>query len=398
MRTNEYPWKLGDGKPRRLFTVLAVAMTFVAGAGPGWLQAQAVEPPKADVYVGGIDGYNTYRIPSLICTPKGTLLAFCEGRKLNADDQSPTDMVLKRSLDGGRTWQPMQVIVAALPDAAMDPTALVDHTTGSIVLIYDRWPENYSRSMVPGLGNDSVTTWITTSADEGVTWSAPRDITGMTKKAEWTETIHGPGIAIQLRSGRFVVPCSQLRPDRVYWNFVIFSDDHGQTWQRSDNEVGPGVDESQMVELDDGSLLLNMRSSRGKGCRAGATSKDGGKTWSELFEIPELSEPVCQGSILRYTWPDEQGGKSRILFCNPGNTGQRVGDGRNTGTVRLSYDEAKTWPVARVIDKEYFGYCCLTAMSDGSIGCLYESDNLRRIVFSQYSLDWLTDGKDCLGQ
>ncbi len=372
-------------------TVTLVALSLVATRGA------AAEPEKVDVFVNG-DGYRHYRIPSLICTPKGTLLAFCEGRSGN--DQSATDMVLKRSLDGGKTWLPMQVLVKAVPEAAMDPTAVIDRTTEAIVLVYDRWPEipkgeklgEHKRA--PGLGRNSITTWVMTSKDEGVTWSTPIDITAMTKQAQWTETGHGPGLGIQTRSGRLVIPCYETKPVGgkwgTSWNFIIFSDDHGKTWQMSDNEVGPNVNESQVVELTDGTLLLNMRTGRGKDCRAGATSKDGGKTWSRRFDIPELPDAGCQASLLRYTWADLNGGKSRILYS------KGATPNRHVGTVRVSYDEAKTWPVAKVICKGYFGYSCLTAMPDGTIGCLFETAGCSKIAFAKFSLEWLTDGKDSL--
>ena len=363
----------------------------------GERRIEAAEPHSSDVFISGIGGCHTYRIPSLICTPKGTLLAFCEGRKFSGEDQTPTDLVLKRSLDGGKTWGPMQVLVRAAAEAAMDPTAVIDRATGAVILVYDRWPElalnhwppddrDYQQR-VPGLGRDSVTTWVATSSDDGATWSTPRDITIMTKKAEWTQTIHGPGVGIQTHSGRLVIPCANLKGDNAWWNYAIYSDDCGKTWRLSDNEVGPGVDESQIVELADGTLLLNMRGGPHKGCRFGATSKDGGKTWSEMFGIPELPDPCCEGSILRYTWADQHG-KSRILFCNPG-----TAQGRHTGTVRLSYDETKTWPVAKVIVKDAFAYSSLTAMPDGTIGCLFEGQG-NKIAFLSLSLDWLSDGKD----
>lgn len=392
----------------RIVSLLAIRAMVLAIANLDAMVADAAEPKIVDVFAKGTDGYHTYCIPSLICTPKGTLLAFCEGRKFTYLDESPTNMVLRRSLDGGKTWLPMQVVVEAVPEAAMDPCTLIDSNTGAVVLIYDRWPEQVKGDklpevykVAPGLGRNSVTTWFTTSNDEGATWSPPVDITVMTKRPEWTRTIHGPGRGIQMRSGRIVIPCCENKPNAIkkaegglWWNFAIYSDDHGVTWQISDNEVGPGLDESQLVELADGTLLLNMR---GKLCRSTATSKDGGKTWSEPSVVPELPGGETQGSILRYTWPDQRGGKSRILVCNPDPTAPMAGGqpgNRRVGTVRVSYDEGKTWPVAKVIEKGSFGYCCLTAMPDGTIACLFDDADWTKTTFTRFSLDWLTDGKD----
>jgi sialidase-1 len=292
------------------------------------------------------------------------------------------------------------VLVKAVPEAAMDPTAVIDRITGMIVLVYDRWPaipkgeKLGEHKRATGLGRDSITNWVMTSKDEGVTWSKPVDITAMTKQPEWAETGHGPGLGIQTRSGRLVIPCFETKPVGgkwgTSWNFIIYSDDHGKTWQMSDNEVGPNVNESQVVELTDGSLLLNMRTGQGKDCRAGATSKDDGETWSELFDIPEMPDAGCQASLLRFTWPDLDGGKSRILYSK-GTT-----PSRHVGTVHLSYDEAKTWPVTKVVCEGYFGYSCLTIIPDGTIGCLFETDGCRKIAYTKFSLEWLTDGKDSL--
>ena len=173
-------------------------------------------------------------------------------------------------------------------------------------------------------------------------------------------------------------------------NFVIYSDDHGKTWRLSDNEVGPGVDESQVVELADGSLLLNMRSTTVSGCRVGATSTDGGKTWSEMFEIPELPDPVLprQHPPLHLARP--QGGKSRILFCNPAS---KTGPPHRHGSPQLR--RGKTWPVGKVINTRYLRLL----LPDGFAGwpnrlsVLYHG-GWTRIKFASLSLEWLTDGKD----
>ena len=288
----------------------ALLLAAIAFGPLGGTIAEAATPSTVVVFSNGTDGYPIYRIPSLLCTPKGTLLAFCEARRGN--DQSPTDMVLRRSLDGGKTWLPMQVIVKAVPEAAMDPTVIFDRITQETILVYDRWPvtpEGHEAGdstphRKPGVGRDSITTWIMTSRDDGATWSAPRDITATTKRPGWMETIHGPGVGIQTRSGRLVIPCAKNEGE-PWSNYAIYSDDHGKTWQLSDNETDLGVNETQVVELADGTLLLNMRSDDAKrGCRVGATSGDGGKTWSKLSDIRGLPDTCCQASLLRYSWAD----------------------------------------------------------------------------------------------
>ena len=346
------------------------------------------QPRHTDVFVSGDDGYNTYRIPSVITTMKGTLLAFCEGRKENRRDQSPTDMVLKRSFDGGATWGPMQVVVGAVPDAAMDPCPVVDRTTGTIWLVYDRWPEGFKGRETAGTSMDAVTCWVTHSDDDGATWSEPVNITATTKKPHWTGIAHGPGVGIQTRSGRLVIPCNQYVDGRAC--LVAYSDDQGKTW-RIGGEVGPDMSECQVVQLAGGRLMLNMRSYRGKHCRAIATSADGGATWSAIRDEPALIEPVCQGSFLRYTLA-EQHGKNRLLFCNPAHEKSRI-----NGAVRLSYDEGKTWPVAKTLVPGSFAYCCLTVLKDMTMGCLYEADDYGKIRFARFTLEWLTDGADRLG-
>jgi sialidase-1 len=345
----------------------------------------ASEPVHTDVFRAGEDGYHSYRIPSVIVSTKGTLLAFSEGRKESRRDQSPTDRVLKRSADGGRTWLPMQVVVKAVPDAAMDPCPVVDRTTGVIWMVYDYWPQGFKGKETKGLGPDAVSRWVTHSADDGVTWSTPVNITQTTKKAHWSGVAHGPGVGIQTRSGRLVVPTNQHSDGLTC--MILSSDDHGKTWQLG-GEIGPEVGESQVVELADGSYMLNMRSYRGKQRRAISTSSDGGKTWSPIRDDPTLIEPRCQASFIRYTLAAEHG-RNRLLFSNPAS--EKL---RENGPVRLSYDEGQTWPVARTLVPGSFAYSCLTVLPDMSIGCLYETDTYGRIRFARFTLDWLSEGKD----
>ena len=380
------------GKTKSIFATVVICMflSVLAFGGQNTADNPVSKPEQSDLFVSGQEGYHTYRIPSVIVTQKGTVLAFCEGRKFRVNDASPTDMVMKRSFDDGRTWTPMQVVVKGVPDAIMDPCPVVDQTTGIIWLVYDRYPKDFNDAA--GFGMNSGTAWVMHSTDDGATWSAPVNITATTKRHEWSVIAHGPGVGIAMRCGRLVIPCYRsIGPDpNTEYSFAIYSDDHGKSWHLG-GETGPMTNESQVVELADGSLMLNMRTSRKTGCRVMAISRDNGMTWSEPVDVPELIEPACQASILRYSWPDKDG-KSHILFCNPA-----CKDDRIKLTVRLSYDEGRSWPVSKLLYAGPSAYCCLAALKDGDIACLYEGGDKyqhEKIIFARFSLEWLTDGKD----
>ena len=341
---------------------------------------------KTDIFIGGKDGYHTYRIPSIIVTQEDTVLAFCEGRMVSSADKSPTDMVLKRSVDGGETWSPMQIVVRGVPHAMMDPCPVVDRATGTIYLVYDRYPEGFRMSSA-GFGMDSGTAWVTRSTDNGQTWSEPINITETTKKREWTQIAHGPGVSIQTRSGRLVTPCCYYDVNGESGALAIYSDDHGETWQLG-RKAGSQMSESQVVECADGSLVLNMRSNRKRGCRAVSVSRDGGETWSEPVDAPELIEPVCQASILSYD-ARGSGGVSPFLFSNP------ASHDRTMMTVKLSYDEGVTWPVARLIYAGPSAYSCLTVLPNGDIACFYECGEngpYEKITLARFDMEWLAEG------
>ena len=146
------------------------------------------------------------------------------------------------------------------------------------------------------------------------------------------------------------------------------------------------VNEAQIVELSDGSIRFSARRWAGKHMRKTCVSTDGGVTWSRIEDVPELRDPSCMASIFRYADPAQK--TSCVLFSGP------QSEKRENGTVFLSYDDGATWPVHRVLCPGSFGYSCLTELSDGTIGCLYEADGATRIVFAKFALDWLSEGRD----
>ncbi len=305
-------------------------------------------PIHTDLFVAGSGAYHTYRIPSIIATPKGTVLAFCEGRKKNAADSGDIDLLVRRSIDGGITWGPQEVIWDDGDNVCGNPTPVVDADSGTIFLLLN-WNlgEDTEQEIVTGKSKDTRRVFLSRSVDDGATWSKPADITSAVKRPEWRTYANGPGNGIQLtrgpHRGRLVIPANHTGPGAtspaMSHSHVFYSDDHGATWHLG-GEAEEATNESTVAELADGSLLLNMRSYLGKNRRSVATSKNGGQTWSSVRSDPALIEPVCEGSLIRFSWP-EGGQPSRLLFSNP------ASKKREKLTVRLSSDEGATWSASR---------------------------------------------------
>ncbi len=361
------------------------------------IDAKAAQlPQEKPVFVSGEDGYHTYRIPSLIATPTGTLLAFCEGRKESSSDAGDIDLLLKRSTDQGATWSAPQVVWDDGPNTCGNPCPVVDHSTGVIwLLLTHNLGQDREKAIVDGQSAGTRTVWVSHSRDDGLTWAVPKEITATTKKPEWTWYATGPGVGIQLRRGshpgRLVIPCDHIVAEsKTYHSHVIYSDDHGATWLLG-GVTDDTVNECQVVERTDGSLLLNSRrwhTNTGSG-RAIATSSDAGMTWSELANDPALIEPRCQASLIRYR-PSDAEEVPIVLFSNPADAEKRY-----KMVLRLSVDDGRTWPAWKSLYPGPAAYSCLTTLSDGRVGCLYERGTkhpYEMIVFSAFPLDWAGEG------
>ncbi len=357
----------------------------------GFIPKNPGKPPMVDVFVSGEEGYASFRIPAILTTNKGTILAFCEGREI-ASDHAQNDIVLKRSTDGGKTWGALQVIAEEGKNSLNNPQVVEVQETGRILLMYQRFPRGiHEHDVVPGYEGDNICrSYIMYSDDEGKTWSAPREITTQVKRPTFvTSVASGPGIGIQLKKGvhkgRVVMPFNQ-GPFGKWKVYAVYSDDQGNSWQYGEvafNDSEGIGNEVQMVELGDGAVMLNSRSYEGNQCRKIAVSYDGGENWTGLINDSTLVEPQCQATILRYSFPDD-GKKSRILFANPASR-----EHRKNGTVWISYDEGKTWPVRKTVYAGGYAYSCLTKLPDDNIGLLFERDDYRYITFTAFDLDWI---------
>ena len=366
-------------------------------------QRASSQIPKGDVleqtnlFTGGVDGYHTYRIPALLETADGAVLAFCEGRKTGGGDHGDVDLLMKRSTDSGLTWSPQHIVHEEGGDAKItigNPCPVVDETTFVIWLPFTR---------------DNKSVFITSSNDDGQTWAAPRDISASVTRPDWVWVATGPGIGIQLthepHKSRLVIPSDHRRklPDgKQEWNsHMMFSDDGGKSWQIG-APIQTGGNECQVIERADGSLLVNTRmQGEFQGFRGIATSTDGGATWSAISQEKQLPCPKCQGSLLRHAWADTNV-LGRLLFSNPHppeSTSDKPSGARVNLTVRMSIDEGKTWPVARLLNEGPSAYSSLAWLSNGTILCLYEGGEKRAsesLRLARFNLEWLTGSKEGL--
>lgn len=330
---------------------------------------------------GQREGTHTYRIPALLATSKNTLLAFAEARREGGHDSGNIDTVVKRSTDGGKSWGAEIVVFDDGNHVAGNPCPVVDETTGRIWCLHT-WndgqiPEGRIKA---GWGKDSRGVFVTYSDDDGRTWAKAKEITKSVKREQWSWYATGPGAGIQLKrgkhKGRLIIPCDhkslpQGKP-QTYHSHIVYSDDHGKSWQ-----IGAvsavGLNECEAVELEDGSVMLNSRNHGFDSHHRGVSiSRDGGETFSSFLRDPQLLEPRCQASIRRYRWASAAK-PGVILFSNPARKW------REFVMLRMSYDDGKTWPDARIVYPYTSAYSDIAVLSDGRIGVLYERDNATRI-------------------
>lgn len=361
---------------------------FLAACAPA--PSPAAFPLQIDVYVAGEDAYDAYRIPAVVQAPNGTLLAFAEGRRTGAGDTGDIDLVLKRSLDGGLSWSALEVVGDNGPNTFGNPCPVVDAATGTIWLFTTHnLGVDRESAIIDGTSQGSRTVWLMRSDDNGTTWSAPSEITGATKREGWTWYATGPGVGIQTRTGRLVIPANHAEArTAIHRSHILYSDDHGATWGIG-GVADPGTNESQIAELSDGRLLLNMRNhpSKPENFRMVAVSSDNGATFSRAVPDPALIEPPAQASLLR--WPVSDGGAG-LAFSNP------AAATRVRMTVRLSTDDGRSWPISRVVHEGPSAYSSQVAVSDDLLGVLYERGDrtpYERITFARLTREWLVTAR-----
>lgn len=344
------------------------------------------------LFESGTNGYSTFRIPAMVTTNSGRVLAFAEGRKRSSSDTGDIDLVLKRSDDNGKTWSDLSVIWDDGENVCGNPAPVVDKTTGTIWLL-STWNlgSDHESEMIKQTSKDTRRIWVVYSKDDGLTWSKPEEITNSVKLNNWTWYATGPCHGIQLEKGnskgRLVIPCDHIEAvSNRYFSHIIYSDDHGKTWKLGGTTPQDQVNECTVAELTDGKLMLNMRNyDRKQKTRKVSLSPDGGLTWGNIYADNTLMEPICQGSLLSVSKTE---GSLKLLFLNPADENKRV-----NMTLRLSEDGGQSWIRSKVLHSGPSAYSDLTELANGQIGILYEAGYIsayQGIVYEKKNLSDLT--------
>lgn len=352
------------------------------------LSVAAEEPPA--LFEAGQNGYASYRIPGVVVTAKGSVLAYCEARKNSASDWGHIEIALRRSTDGGKTFSPIQLLTPPEGKLERNPAAIAKKAgkDGEITLNNPLAIASKSGAIHLLYCVEYMRCFYARSDDDGATFSKAVEITAafdVLKPAyAWTVLATGPGHGIEMKNGRLLVPVwlslgtggGAHRPSAVS---TIYSDDGGKSWHaggivcnNSESIINPN--ETCAVQLADGRVMLNMRSESKPNRRAVAFSADGSSNWSKPEFVEELKEPICFASMITTENP------ARIYFSNPDNLESskmptpKPGQGRDRKnlSLKVSADDGKSWTLSRVIDAGPSGYSDLAALPDGILLCFYE--------------------------
>lgn len=325
------------------------------------------------LFESGTEGYECFRIPALVNSTQGTVLAFAEARKKGCSDTGDIDLVMKYSKDNGETWSKLKVIWDDGKNVCGNPAPVVDVSTGTIHLL-STWNlgKDHEREIIDGTSKDTRRIFVMSSSDEGLTWTEPREITTSVKQDNWTWYATGPCHGIQLKQGahkgRLVIPCDHIEAiSKKYYSHTIYSDDQGHTWKLGGSTPLDQVNECTVAELSDGRLALNMRNyDRSQKNRKVSYSMDGGFTWGNLVSDQTLIEPICQASMLMVNSAEKDA--PILLFLNPADK-----KSRQNITLRTSLDDGSSWKGSLLLHKGPGAYSDLTQLSNGNIACLYEA-------------------------
>ena len=363
----------------------------LAGLGCFWISilcplSGSEEPflTKQVLFEEKTDGYSLYRIPGIVVTAKGTILAYCEARKLREADRGEIEIQMRRSVDGGETFSPAQQIAHMGPRLPRNPH-MSESKRGKDMGGPDEQTVNNPMAIAGRDGRvhmvycvEYARAFYMASEDDGVSWSAPVEITyamdGFRDELDWQVIASGPGHGIQMDNGRLAVPfwMATYEEDVPLRKAacVIYSDDNGASWETGEIAIRAGG-EPNMAQLADGRVILTSRNGHERNRRLASYSEDGATKWSSPQIVEDLLEPGCMAGIVAY-WGGDRESESVLLFSNP-NTTKRKHSARHDVTIKLSRDGGLTWPTERLLEDGPSAYSDLAVLPNGTILCFYES-------------------------
>ena len=359
----------------------------------------SIDPDAVSIpFYSDLYGYHSYRIPTIIQTKKA-LIAFAEGRKNSTSDFGNIDWVYRRSTNGGKSWKPLQILVDKDTIAVQNPVPIYVKDSNKIVVLFNITSQSEHNILNKDYGaKDERKAYVTYSYDDGLTWSAPKDITKQVKRPYWRwhafGPVHGIELNIGIYKGRLVVPVaiSVAKGQNAYGIALIYSDDQGYSWKIGavDNDMSDAVqcNETTVVELTNGDIYVNTRDHLGGSHdknRGETYSIDGGLTFTKpIIESDKFPSPIVQSSLLRWD-TKTKGGKDVILFATPSNTQKR-----ENLIIMASYDESKSWTTIYNVHQGFSAYSDMVKLNRRTLGVLYETDDYKKIRFKRLKINSYT--------
>jgi sialidase-1 len=385
-------------------TVAGQGSVVPVSADPVGVLTLGLVPQFTDVVKSGDLGINTFRIPGIVCDGGGVLHAVYDHRYDNsADLPANVDVGYSRSTDGGATWSTSRVIMdydasvsGSSGNGVGDPCILHDPVTDTlwVAALWSFGNHAYNGSGAGTLPTETGQYVLAKSEDGGETWSASINVTAAVKdNPNWRLIFQGPGHGVAMRNGTLVFPSQYRDESGTVRVCSVFSTDHGATWDFGSSvpTSSPQTNENTVCELDDGRLLFSMRTPSGSnGQRAWIRYTPGGAvpmrdgSWSSLFRLAAVPDPVCQGSVIQWTSTHRGNPREFVLFGNPASSSSR-----SNFTLRVSPDGGGTWPVSRQLYAGSAAYSSICILPDHSIGVLFEKDDYSRITFARVEAEWL---------